>query len=74
MPHKLDEKHRRAPHINPAKSGVRTGNPQLESHEADDIRFSSRPRKPRRPGSVKAVDGERGGGSARRLTSFGAAH
>jgi hypothetical protein len=62
MPRSLDEKNRHAPEVNPAKSGIRTGNAQLESHEPREVRSSPRQRKPRRPGAVKAKQGERRGG------------
>lgn len=62
MPRRLDEKNRRARQVNPLKSGVRTGNPQLESHEPHEVRSSPRQRKPRRRGAVKAKHGERRGG------------
>lgn len=52
MPRSLDQKNRRARQVNPKRSGVRTGNPQLESHEADEVRSSPRQRPPRRRGKV----------------------
>jgi hypothetical protein len=61
MPRSLDEKNRHARQLNPAKMGIRTGNPQLESHEPHEVRSSPRQRKPRRPGSVKVSHGERRG-------------
>jgi hypothetical protein len=62
MPRTLDRKNRRARQLNPLKSGIRTGNPQLEAHDADEVRFSPRQRAPRRPGAAKAKPGVRSGG------------
>lgn len=56
MSKKLDENNRRAPRVNPGKSGIRTGNPQLEPGSGEGGR-ANRPK--RRP--VKAKEGERRG-------------
>ncbi len=52
MRRSIDEKNRQARQVNPLKSGVRTGNPQLESHDADEVRSSPRQRPKRRPGAA----------------------
>jgi hypothetical protein len=61
MRRSLDEKNRRARQVNPVKSGIRTGNPQLESHEADEVRSSPGQRAPRRRGGTGVKRGERRG-------------
>jgi hypothetical protein len=64
MASKLDRENRRARRMNPLKSGRRTGNPQLEAHEGEDVRSSPRQRtaKPKRRRAVKVRGGERRGG------------
>jgi hypothetical protein len=62
MPSKLDAENRRARRVNPTRSGRRTGNPQLEAHEGEEVRSSPRQRKPKRNGSVRVEAGERRGG------------
>lgn len=44
MMRKIDKKNERAGNVNPLKSGVRTGNPQLEEHEKRDVRIPPRQR------------------------------
>jgi hypothetical protein len=61
VPRKLDEKNRRATKLNPTRSGVRTGNPQLESHEGGEQRDSPRQRAPRRRATRSVKKGERRG-------------
>lgn len=56
MPKKLDEDNRRAPRTNPLRSGVRTGNPQLEPGSGEGKR-DERPK----PGKVRVKPGERRG-------------
>ena len=36
MAEKADEKNRRADNVNPLRSGIRTGNPQLNAREGSD--------------------------------------
>ncbi|HWG79485.1 MAG TPA: hypothetical protein VN681_06920 [Stellaceae bacterium] len=60
MPRKLDDENRRAAKVNPSRSGVRTGNPQLESHEGDKG-HDSRQRAPRRRAALRVKKGERRG-------------
>jgi hypothetical protein len=52
MARKLDDANRRARKVNPSRSGMRTGNPQLEAHEGDQVRSSPRQRSPRRRGKA----------------------
>jgi hypothetical protein len=47
MARKLDDSNRRARKVNPTRSGMRTGNPQLEAHEGEEVRSSPRQRTPR---------------------------
>jgi hypothetical protein len=46
-PRELDDKNKRAPHVNPARSGIRSGNPQLDPEHArktgNKARSSHRP-------------------------------
>ena len=62
MPRKLDDENRRATKINPTSSGVRTGNPQLESHEGGESRDSPPQRAPPRRATPRVKKGERRGG------------
>jgi hypothetical protein len=50
MARKLNDANRRASKVNPTRSGMRTGNPQLAAHEGDEVRPSPRQRTPRRRG------------------------
>jgi hypothetical protein len=43
---KIVEENRRAEEMNPRKSGIRTGNPQLEPHEGEQVRTPERQRAP----------------------------
>lgn len=52
MPRSIDKKNRQARQVNPLRSGVRTGNPQLESHDAGEVLSSPRQRPKRRPGAA----------------------
>lgn len=62
MPRKTDDENRRAAEVNPAKSGIRTGNPQLEPYEGGAVRASPRQRAPRRSAArAKVRPGERRG-------------
>ena len=61
MPRKLNEENRRATKVNPSSSGVRTGNPQLESREGGKGRDSPRQRVPRRRATLTVKKGERRG-------------
>jgi hypothetical protein len=54
MPRTLDEKNRRARQTNPQKSGIRTGNPQLEPHAGGEARSAPRRHAPRRRVKAKA--------------------
>jgi hypothetical protein len=56
---KPDDDNRRAAEVNPTKSGIRTGNPQLEPHDEGEVRAS--PRKPRRRDAPRVARGERRG-------------
>jgi hypothetical protein len=66
MARSTDEANRRATRINPTRSGMRTGNPQLEAHEGDEVRSSPRQRTPRprgkqlRPKPRRQSDAARG--------------
>lgn len=62
MPRKPDDKNRRATKVNPTRSGVRTGNPQLKSRDSSDERDSPQQRAPRRRAALRAKKGERRGG------------
>ena len=44
MARKAEDANRRASKVNPSRSGMRTGNPQLEAHEGDEVRASPRRR------------------------------
>ena len=48
----VDEKNRKAPQLNPSKSGIRSGNPQLDPdsvhHEGERPKTPKLPRHPRR--------------------------
>ena len=44
MARKIVRKNEEAGNINPLKSGIRTGNPQLEEHEEEDVRVPPRQR------------------------------
>ncbi|HZT51069.1 MAG TPA: hypothetical protein VFA22_04010 [Stellaceae bacterium] len=57
MGRKIVEDNERAERINPAKAGIRTGNPQLARHDKKDVRLPRRQRAPRR-----GEPGARGGG------------
>lgn len=61
MPRKLDDENRRAAKVNPTRSGVRTGNPQLESGEGGQGRDSPSRRRPRRRAALRVKSGERRG-------------
>jgi hypothetical protein len=61
VPRKLDDENRRAAKVNPTRSGVRTGNPQLQSHEGGDGRDSPPQRRPRRRAPLRVKTGERRG-------------
>jgi hypothetical protein len=39
----LDEKNKQAPHVNPEKSGIRSGNPQLDPNHARKDRVKPLP-------------------------------
>ncbi len=57
-----DRENRRAPRVNPEKSGIRSGNPQLAVRRGEASakpRAAAAPRK-RRP--ARGTPGERGGG------------
>jgi hypothetical protein len=40
MASKRDDTNRRAGKVDPSGSGMRTGNPQFEAHEGDEVRSS----------------------------------
>ena len=61
MPRKLDDKNRRATKVNPTRSGVRTGNPQLKSRDSGEERDSPPQRAPRRRAALRVQKGERRG-------------
>ena len=61
MPRKIDE-NRRADKLDPSESGIRTGNPQLEAHEADEPRSQPRQRTPSKRDTVRIEPGTRPGG------------
>ena len=44
MARKIVRKNEEAGNVNPLKSGIRTGNPQLEEHGAEDVRVPPRQR------------------------------
>ena len=48
MASKIARKNERAMQLNPIHSGMRTGNPQLESHDRKDVRLPKRQRAPRK--------------------------
>jgi len=51
----VDEKNRKAPQLNPAKSGIRSGNPQLDP---DSVRNEDqRPRTPSMPPQARRRSG-----------------
>ena len=56
MPRRLDDKNRRADQVNPSKSGVRTGNPQLEPKAGTPRRARRGKRR-----TVRVKSGERRG-------------
>ena len=60
MPRKLDDENRRAAKVNPTRSGVRTGNPQLKSRDSE-TRDSPRQRPLRRGAALSVKKGERRG-------------
>lgn len=63
MPRKPAEENVRAEHVNPEKSGIRTGNPQLAAHEGGDIRSQPRQRAPRPPAAkARRAPRKSGGG------------
>ena len=54
----VDEKNRKAPQVNPAKSGIRSGNPQLDP---DSVRNEEeRPRTPKMPRHARRRSGAPG--------------
>jgi hypothetical protein len=57
MPRRLDEKNRRADQVNPTKSGIRTGNPQLEAKAGTARRTGKGKRR-----TLRVKSGERRGG------------
>ncbi len=57
MPRKIDKENRRAERLNPSKTGVRTGNPQLEAHREDEVRSLPRQRTPRKRAKARARRG-----------------
>ena len=61
MPRKLDDKNRRATKVNPTRSGVRTGNPQLKPRDSSEERDSPRQRAPRPRAALRVKKGERRG-------------
>lgn len=61
MGRRIDTANRRAGRTNPEKSGIRTGNPQLEAHESDQVRSSPRQRTPRRRGRLRVKSSEKRG-------------
>ena len=61
VPRKLDDENRRAAKVNPTRSGVRTGNPQLKSRDSSAERDSPRQRPPRRSAALSVKKGERRG-------------
>jgi len=48
MASNISRQNERAPRVNPIRSGMRTGNPQLEPHDAKEVRLPKRQRAPRR--------------------------
>jgi hypothetical protein len=58
---KTDDENRRAAEVNPSKSGIRTGNPQLEPHEGGTVHASPRQRTPRRRATTRIRPSERRG-------------
>jgi hypothetical protein len=56
MTRKPVEENARAENVNPSKTGMRTGNPQVAAHEGDEVRSQPRQRAPRPP----AEQAERG--------------
>lgn len=57
MTRKIVRKNEEAGNVNPLKSGIRTGNPQLEEHEEEDVHIPPRQRggapEPEKPPSRK---------------------
>ncbi len=61
MPRKIDKENRRAERLNPSKTGVRTGNSQLEARGEDEIRSRPRQRTPRKRAARRVKAGTRRG-------------
>jgi enterochelin esterase-like enzyme len=66
MTRKPTDENARAEIINPTKTGMRTGNPQVAAHEGDEVRSQPRQRAPRSPQQqaerAPAKTGDRTGG------------
>jgi hypothetical protein len=66
MPRNPTEENARAENLNPTKTGMRTGNPQVKANEGEAVRSRPRQRAPRppegRPEPVQRKSGDRSGG------------
>jgi enterochelin esterase-like enzyme len=66
MPRNPTKENTRADNVNPTKTGMRTGNPQVKANEGEEVRSQPRQRAPRPPEGqsqpVKRKSGDRSGG------------